>query len=335
MAGCNNHSPLLSYLICSYAANEPYGFGSILLSESLGIKISSTAMQNNSERIGSHLPDNPLDFVPNEKQSEKSDLMIVEMDGTMSPQIPAVEGLTGHESLKAPTEYKECNVLTVEKYTDGKKTDRWVGADYGKRADFEEYLRKTTMKMGLLKAKELVFVADGARHNWEMCKSYLPGAIEVLDFYHAIEHLSQFCALFKDSEKGKRQFKIWRSLIREGDIFQVLDEMKKSLFITRNTDEAQKEINYLNKNKHRMAYDEYKEKKYPIGSGLIEGQCKLVVNKRFKRNGMRWKLHDNRSILKLRISFLNSILERYFQPKTIKLDFWQEESAGLSRQVAC
>jgi hypothetical protein len=335
IANCKNHSPLLSYLICSYAANEPYGFGSMLLSESLGIKISSTAMQNNSERIGAHLPDNPLDFVPNEKQSEKSDLMIVEMDGTMSPQISAVEGLTGHESLKAPTEYKECNVLTVEKYTDGEKTDRWVGADYGKRVDFEEYLRKTTMKMGLLKAKKLVFVADGARHNWEMCKSYLPGAVEVLDFYHAIEHLSQFCDLFKDSEKGKRLFKIWRSMIREGDIFQVLDEMKKSLFITRNTDEAQKEINYLNKNKHRMAYDEYKEKKYPIGSGLIEGQCKLVVNKRFKRNGMRWKLHDNRSILKLRISFLNSILERYFQPKTIKLDFWQEESAGLSRQVAC
>lgn len=335
MKNCKNHSPLLSYLICSYAANEPYSSGSRLLSDTLGFKISSTATQNNAERIGTLMPDDPLDFIPHEKQSEECDLMIVESDGTMSPQIQAIEGVTGRESLKAPTEYKECNVITILKYKNGTEIDRWVGAAYGKRSVFEEVLRKTTLKMGLLRAKKVVYIADGARHNWEMCMTHLPDAIEILDFYHAIEHLSVFCDHFREMNKGRQRFSEWRSMIKEGDIFQVLVEMKNSIFYTSDPGEAQKEINYLNNNKFRMAYDKYKEESYPIGSGLIEGQCKLVVNKRFKRNGMRWKLDDNKAILKLRLSFMNSTLKDYFQPKPLNWTFWDEENQDLSTRTAC
>jgi len=41
--------------------------------------------------------------------------MIVEIDGTTSPQIKEIEGITARESLKQPTEYKECNVVVIEK----------------------------------------------------------------------------------------------------------------------------------------------------------------------------------------------------------------------------
>ena len=335
MSHCRNYSPLLSYLIGSHAANDSYSSSSKLLSSTLGFSISSTAIQNNAERIGENIPDDPINMIPGEKQSQDCDLMLVEMDGTMSPQIPEIEGVTGRESLKVPTEYKECNVLAIEKFKEGEKIDRWIGGDYGKRSSFEEYFRKSTIKMGLLSAKQIVFVADGARHNWEVCKTHLPGALEILDFYHAAEHLAQFCELFKDPKKGKAKFKIWRDMIYEGDIFQVLEEMKIARFKMTNTDAAQKEINYLNNNKHRMAYDKYREMGFPIGSGLIEGQCKLVVNKRFKRNGMRWKIKDNRSILKLRLAFLNSTLGDYFLPKPLNIELWKKESVKMSTPIAC
>lgn len=317
-----------------YAANESYSSASKLLSTTLGFSISATAIQNNSERIGTAMPDDPINQIPGEKQSHDCDLMLIEMDGTMSPQIPETEGITGRDSLKVPTEYKECNVLVIEKYKGERKVDRWVGADYGKRSNFEEYFRKSSIKMGLMSAKKVVFVADGARHNWEMCKTHLPGAIEILDFYHATEHLAGFCELIKDSKRGKNLFKTWREQILKGEILQVLDEMKTSLFYIKDTDSAQKEINYLNNNKFRMAYDEYTVQGYPIGSGLIEGQCKLVVNKRFKRNGMRWKIKDNRAILKLRLAFLNSTLSDYFLPKPLKIDFWEGNKEILSTGAA-
>jgi hypothetical protein len=332
---CRRYSPLLSFLIGSHAANESYSSASKLLSTTLGFSISSTAIQNNAERIGANIPDDPINQIPGDKQSHSCDLMLVEMDGTMSPQIPEIEGITGRESLKVPTEYKECNVLVIEKYRDKRKVDRWVGADYGKRTYFEDYFRKSSIKMGLLSAKKVVFVADGAHHNWEMCKSHLPEAVEILDFYHATEHLSDFCDLIKDPKKGKMLFKVWRHQILEGDIFQVLDEMKQTLFHIEDTDSAQKEINYLNNNKFRMAYDEYRDEGYPIGSGLIEGQCKLVVNKRFKRNGMRWKIKDNRAILKLRLAFLNSTLSDYFLPEPLDIGFWEGNNETMSMGIAC
>jgi hypothetical protein len=335
MNRCRRHSPLLSFLISSYGANESYTCASNLLSATLGFQVSATAIQNNAERIGASLPENPLYSIPDEKLNQECELMIVEIDGTMSPQIPEIEGLNGRESLKVPTEYKECNVVAIEKYQNGIKQDRWVGADYGKRSFFEEYFRKTTLKMGFLKAKETVFIADGAKHNWEICRTHLPGAVEILDFYHAIEHLSSFCTLLQKTENERENyFKTWRGMILEGDILQVLDEMKNAKAFANNADEAQKEINYLNNNKNRMAYDEYRERDWPIGSGLVEGQCKLIVNKRFKRNGMRWKLKDNRAILKLRLAFLNSTLHSCFLPKPLKIDFWEKQNEFLSTRVA-
>ena len=50
--------------------------------------------------------------------------MIIEIDGTMSPQIKEIEGITGHESKKQPTEYKECNVITACKMKDDKQLSR-------------------------------------------------------------------------------------------------------------------------------------------------------------------------------------------------------------------
>ncbi len=64
-----------------------------------------------------------------------------------------------------------------------------------------------------------------------------------------------------------------------------------------------------------MQYQEYRAKGYPIGSGLVEGQCKLVVGKRFKGNGMRWKKADNMAVLDDRLAVLNNTLDTYFVPK--------------------
>ena len=73
-------------------------------------------------------------------------MLLVEIDGTMTAQIPTVEGITGSESLKQKTEYKECNVAVIEKYRSEELFDRWIGASYGSRKGFEEYVKRAALE---------------------------------------------------------------------------------------------------------------------------------------------------------------------------------------------
>ena len=103
-----------------------------------------------------------------------------------------------------------------------------------------------------------------------------------------------------------------------GDTLQLLHEMKEQRenLIDRNL--GQKHINYFLNNVERMAYDQYRAMGFPIGSGIVEGSCKLVVGRRFKGNGMRWKLKDNESVLKTRLAEINGELADFFSPKIRK-----------------
>jgi len=76
----------------------------------MGFAVSATAIQRNTEATGARIDDRPYRVIREEKRHERCELMVVEMDGTMSPQIHKEEGVTGRESLKQPTEYKECNL---------------------------------------------------------------------------------------------------------------------------------------------------------------------------------------------------------------------------------
>ena len=176
--------------------------------------------------------------------------------------------------------------------------------------------------MGQLQADQVVFIADGAKHNWDIQQTNFPKAVEILDFYHVLEHLGEFCDMYTDPQAGKQAFARWRNMLYEGKILQVLEDMKGIVYTKISTpDEALKHINYFQNNMSRMEYDIYREKGYPIGSGLVEGQCKLVVNRRFKGNGMRWKAADNDAVLDVRLAILNNTLDTSFKPKPRKYQF--------------
>jgi hypothetical protein len=319
---CKGFTPFMTYLLSFFGGCEAYTPAAKQLSTVLGFSVSSTAVQTNTEMTGERLDHLPVKAIPDKKQSEACDVMIVEIDGTMSPRIHEEEGITGRESLKQPTEYKECNVIAIEKYAGGERQDRWIGGHYGKRVGFERYASQTGIKMGQLQAKEVVFIADGAKHNWEIQQNNFPGAVGILDFYHALEHLGAFCDLYKEQKSGKQAFGRWRSMLYEGRTLQVVEDMKAVLYTKlSNSDEGVKHINYFQNNISRMEYDIYRKKGFPIGSGLVEGQCKLVVNRRFKGNGMRWKAIDNDAVLDVRLALLNDSLDASFKPKPKKYQF--------------
>jgi hypothetical protein len=315
---CLGYSPLMSYLLTSYGGSEAFARAAQLLSEALGFPVSATAVQRNTEAAGERIPDNPCQMISVKKTNQKSELMVVEVDGTISPQILEKPGVTGRESMKQPTDWKECNVVVIQKLNQGKEFDRWTGARYGKHQEFETYVGRAGLAMGQHFAQKVVFLADGAHVNWELQKTNFPGSVGILDFYHASEHLGDFCALLKDQRKASAAHHRWAHLLKQGQAVQIIQEMRRRADTVADRDSAIKEINYFKNNLSRMDYDLYEAQGFPIGSGLVEGSCKFVVGKRFKGSGMRWKRKDNVRVLRVRIEKLNGTLHRYFQPQPQK-----------------
>jgi hypothetical protein len=312
---CLGYSPLMSYLLSSFGGSEAFARGALLFSEAMGFSVSATAVQRNTEAVGERIVDNPTVMIDAHRGQQPCELMVVQVDGTISPQILEIQGLVGRESLKAPTDWKECNVAVIQKMRGGEEFDRWTGARYGKHQEFEIYAGRAALAMGQHFAEKLVFLADGAHSNWELQKTNFPGSVGILDFYHASEHLGAFCALLKDQRKAKMTHPRWAHMLLEGQALQVVQEMRRRADTVTDRDSAIREINYFKNNLSRLDYEAYKAQGFPIGSGLVEGSCKFVVAKRFKGSGMRWKRKDNIRVLRVRVEKLNGNLHHYFQPQ--------------------
>ena len=321
---CLGYSPLMSYLLSSFGGTEAFARAANLLGEALGFAVSATAVQRNTEAVGERIPDNPYAMISAQRGQKPCELMVVEVDGTISPQILEKKGLRGRESLKQPTDWKECNVVVVQKIHEGKEVDRWTGARYGQHQEFDIYAGRAALAMGQHFAKKLVFLADGAHTNWELQQTNFPSSVGILDFYHASEHLGAFCSVLTDQRKAKVTHARWARMLLDGQALQVTQEMRRRADTLAQRDSAIREINYFKNNLSRMDYDTYRAQGFPIGSGLVEGSCKFVVAKRFKGSGMRWKRQDNVRVLRVRVEKLNGNLHRYFQPQPQR---WTPESA--------
>lgn len=322
---CYGFSPLMTYLQTLYGGSRPYEESSRLLGNALGFAVSATAVQRNTEEVGRRLDDEPIRVIDRRRRDRKCKLMVVEMDGTTSPQIHQEKGIEGRESLRQPTEWKQCNVATIQKINSkGQQVDFWSGARYGATSGFSEHLRRAALMMGQMNAVEVVFIADGLPINWQVQMDHFPSATTILDFYHASEHLRDFCKLFKDEQKGDRQYQSWRRMLLEGEVLQVMAEMKVAIPTLNDVGAGWREYRYYQNNCDRMRYAEYREAGYPIGSGQVEGSCKFVVGKRFKGSGMRWKKSDNECVLKARLAFLNDRLAGHFEPSPKPYSFGQQ-----------
>ena len=316
---CKGFSPMMTLLMASLGGLFPYKLSSEILSQALGFNVGSTGVQNNAEHIGQIIEENPEKIDYGTDKDQRYDLIVAEVDGTTSPQITEIEGLRGRASLKSPTEYKECNVVVIEKQI-GKDRKKIYGGLYSNREAFKTYCKQFASAIGIDNGIMKAFLADGAHHNWDIADEHFPEFIQILDFYHADEHLFAFGRLFKELKRGKLFSKSHEGLLYDGKVNQVTEAMKLELdhVPNRNVKEARREIAYFIRNRNRMRYDVFREQGLPIGSGMIEAACKLVVCNRFKGNGMRWRRKDNQEILRVRLAILNGTLRKYFMGKRVK-----------------
>jgi hypothetical protein len=176
--------------------------------------------------------------------------------------------------------------------------------EYGKEQFYEAFDREIKSVRKLYPGADYVGVADGAPDNWTFLASRADE--QILDFFHASEYLTKASkAAFTHTEQARQWLQRACSTLKEeeGGAALVLNQMKA--FVNKRIKEDKKEIiqssiTYFTNHLHQMNYSEYKQKNWPIGSGVIEAACKVIIKQRLCNSGMRWTDNGARTVLALR-----------------------------------
>jgi hypothetical protein len=176
--------------------------------------------------------------------------------------------------------------------------------EYGKETFYCDLRKEIEETKKMYQGKTYVGVADGAADNWKFLEPFVD--VQVLDFFHATEYLAKVSnAAFKRKFEGKEWLKqSCHTLKHETDgAKKLLKEMKsltKKKMSCEKAEEIEKAITYFTNHLGQMNYSDYLSKNLPIGSGVIEAACKVIIKQRMCSSGMRWTDDGTKNILVLR-----------------------------------
>jgi len=175
---------------------------------------------------------------------------------------------------------------------------------------------------GWSRALQKVVIGDGAEWIWNLVALHFPDAIQIVDLYHARQHLWEVARKLYPNDEGKQ--KAWmkfhqKRLLDRGKIEKLASALRS--IESDNSELMEKirtEADYFERNRERMRYPKFRRQHLFVGSGVIEAGCKTVVASRLKRSGMFWTVRGANAILALRCCHLNGEFE----------DYWEERKAA-------
>jgi hypothetical protein len=268
------------------------------------------------------------DRIAREAPLPEGELLVVSMDGVTVPlrepgrkmgrpaERPGVR-----EGDSTPTAWREAGVGTVSIYAPGdgaEELPQRVATKYfarmpesGMTTLFGELGESVSELRKERTYREMVVVCDGKPALWNTIENdpLYDTATQVLDFFHAAEHLSRAAeAIFGKKERAASRWhaKYRARLLEDPDgLESLLRSMRRYCNGLRDGSERRQQvervIRYYGRNRERMRYAEFRSRGLPIGSGVVEAACKCIVNSRLKRSGMRWTRDGGQHVLNLRV----------------------------------
>lgn len=221
---------------------------------------------------------------------------------------------TKKKRARYKTDWREPKLLIIYVVNDGGRVDRKIlplidGTLKGTDVLFalmHIYLRS----LNLSAVDQILFVADGAHWIWEslqlargllslcgvQCK-----ILELIDFYHAAQHLHAFAELKRQWSNKKRKQWVSRQkrLLKDGHSKQVIENLRLAAKGAKSK-LLQRELMYFVNNRERLSYKAVADLDMPIGSGAIESAVRRVINLRLKSPCIFWKEDTAEEMLLLR-----------------------------------
>jgi hypothetical protein len=178
--------------------------------------------------------------------------------------------------------------------------------EYGKETFIQRLEKEIEHVKGLYPQAKYIGIADGASDNWSFLEGHT--STQTLDFYHAAEYLGHAADAVFGSKTSKDKT-LWLETSRHnlkhkhGAAGRLLREMEGIATRIRSPDGREKlqaATTYFRNQKHRMKYAENVKLNLPIGSGVTEAACKVIVKQRLCCSGMKWKDRGANVVLSLR-----------------------------------
>ena len=171
------------------------------------------------------------------------------------------------------------------------------------------------LRRGLEQAQTVIVLTDGARYNHTIVQTHFPQAVHIVDLFHAYEHLTAL-AQIRWGQEAKAP-KAWRRWLEAGDIDRLIRQAGQRLpAFTPSKRSMIKQLCYFENNAPQMRYAEYREKKFFVGSGVVEAGCRTVIGERLKQSGMHWSVRGANAILALRCCILSGRFQDFWASRT-------------------
>ena len=158
---------------------------------------------------------------------------------------------------------------------------------------------REAQRRGFDTAARRVVIGDGAPWIWQLAAEQFPGAIEIVDIYHAKQHLCDVAKTLygPGTDLADQWARDRRAELDAGRLRAVVAALRIHV---ETTPEARRCIHYVFGNRHRMRYPQFRAKGLCISSGVVEAGCKQI-GARLKRAGMRWTVAGANAIIALRL----------------------------------
>lgn len=325
-------SPGVRRLMARVGGKEPFDEGRLDLQEMAGIVVKAKQVERVSETIGAQVEQ----IASRERGAviagkvvllQSVPKMYVAIDGTGVPMVPSeTQGRPGKdETGQAKTREAKLGCVFTQTRLDDKGrpvrdegSTTYVGAiesakDFGWRI-FTEAIRRSARR-----AEQIVVLGDGATWIWNIADEHFPGAIQIVDLYHAREHLSGPAKILYGP--GTPKAKAWAetriSELDAGDLKTLVGALARLRPSTANgKDEVRKAIAYFESNAHRMRYADFRARGLFVGSGVVEAACKSIIGHRLKQSGMRWTVRGANAIIALRCCELSGRWETFWEARS-------------------
>ena len=300
-------SPGLRKLCARAAAAVPFAAAARLVSELAGITVTGKRAGRRAEADGQAAAAvieaqaaamQARTLVPLPPAPPLPDILYLAIDGTGVPVTTAeAEGRPGKgDDGTARTREVKMAVAFTQTATDedGRPARDPASSSYvatfAPAAEFGTLMAAEARRRGAGHIRQLVILGDGAAWIWNLATTHFPQATQIVDLFHAREHLYDLAKLLEFMLGDHKDAWLAARLaeLDDGDIEAICTAARTFPLAGKKATDLQTALGYFEHNAHRMCYAHFRKLGMFVGSGAVEAGCKAIVAQRCKLSGMRW-----------------------------------------------
>jgi hypothetical protein len=179
-------------------------------------------------------------------------------------------------------------------------------------SDFAARVEREATRRGFDRAARRAVLGDGAKWIWNLADEHFPDAVQIVDRFHVKQHLSDVAKSIygAGSDLAKQWARERHDELDAGDIDAILNALRLH---SPKDEEARKCVDYIERNRERMRYPQFRSAGLCTSTGVVEAGCKVAIGTRCKRAGMHWTVAGVDAIIALRCCKLSGRFEEFWE----------------------